>query len=62
MDKEEIKIKVFHYYRGEGYITEGCFYLQQINPDPTSVFVEFTPGEPEEVTKNLIRYIDKMGS
>jgi hypothetical protein len=50
------KIKVLHKFRGEGYITEGCFVLQMKNPDPCSIFVEFEEGEPEEVTKKLVSY------
>jgi hypothetical protein len=50
-------IKVKHQCRGEGLITEICMVLQLLNPDPTSIFVEFEKGEPEEVSRCLVEII-----
>ena len=47
---------VYHKNRGAGTITAICRALQKKNPDSTSIFVEFTAGEPEEVTKDLLTY------
>lgn len=43
----------FHKYRGKCEFTDSCFFLQSINPDSTSVFMEFN-GEIEEVSKCFI--------
>ena len=56
-----IDIKVKHQHRGEGLITEGCMILQMLNPDPTSIFVEFEKGEPEEVSRCLVEIIKESG-
>lgn len=40
-------------------ITPLCEELQKTNFDITSIYVEFEPGEPEEVTRTLVkRFID----
>lgn len=56
-DMKDIKVK--HKFRGEGVITERCIVLQLLNPDTTSIFVEFEKGEPEEVTKSLVEIINE---
>jgi hypothetical protein len=55
------EIKVRHRGRGDGLITEGCMILQMLNSDPTSIFVEFEKGEPEEVSRCLVEIIKENG-
>ncbi len=51
--------KALHKFRGACMITPICDELQRTNPDDTSMYVEFEPGEPEEVTRALVkRFID----
>jgi hypothetical protein len=58
MKKERIFKKgvYIHYGLGQIKITDDCIHMQELNPDPTSIFVEYD-SEIREVSKNCIGYL-----
>ena len=53
IDVEPTAQAVKHHNLGDVLITADCLALQQLNPDPTSIFIEHD-GEIKEVSRALL--------